>query len=733
MEETENKELKLVEKYINQTNRNIFLTGKAGTGKTTFLRQLKTSTQKSFVIAAPTGIAALNAGGVTLHSLFNLPNALFLPESATKQPLVNIITQQHVLKSASYSTAKLELLKNLELLVIDEVSMLRADLLDMIDLLLRQLRSELTTPFGGLQVLFIGDLFQLSPVLGSKEEVAFSAFYPSPYFFDSNAVRQSDVVYIELHKVYRQSDLHFIELLNKIRHNEIEQKDLDELNRKIFLPSENSKKQFITLTSHISKVDEINARKLLELGGEAYSFPAQVTGKFDHKNFPGEAVLHIKPGAQVMVTKNDPSKKKRYYNGKIGQVHKISEEGISLIFSDSIEPVMIQKETWKNIAYGFENEKATTTMVGELKQFPIRLAWAVTIHKSQGLSFDQAVIDAADSFSEGQVYVALSRLTNFEGLYLASPLSKDILKQNETVVNYIKECEKSSFPESLLQQETSRYIFELLMNCFNWNFISDHIRLIIRQVDSWRIANKFEKLVKTEEIDQLVAQQQEISLKLIRQLSDLTAVAIVDYSFLFQRVKAARDYFTGVLDNKLSPLVSAVLSSAASDKDQKEFLQSLTKMDDLIYRKKVDLSAAEELAKGLLNGIDVENLLLNYENAKRPAPGPPQAIKAPVKHKLNSKQATQLKSLEYFRNQLTIPEIAAKRQLAIHVIESHITELIKAGAIKLQEVLPEEKISFLLPLIANGNVDINELRVTVGNAYSFFELRAAINHVIRNS
>jgi hypothetical protein len=730
MHEVENKKLELVKKYINQTGRNIFLTGKAGTGKTTFLRQLKTNTKKKFVITAPTGIAALNAGGVTLHSLFNLPNALFLPESEVRQTQTNIITPKHILDNANYNTSKLELLKNLELMIIDEVSMLRADLLDMVDLLLKQIRNAPEQAFGGVQLLFIGDLFQLSPVLLGKEESAFSAFYPSRYFFDAKAVLQSKVIYIELLTVYRQNDVHFIGLLNKIRHNQIEQNDLDELNNKVFIPSKGQQNHIITLTSHISKVDNLNAQRLSELDGKIYNYLAQVTGKFDNKNFPGEVDLKLKIGAQVMVTKNDSSDKKRFYNGKIGKVYDITDDGIFLIFADSLEPVLIQKDSWKNISYGYENEKAIISTIGELKQFPLRLAWAVTIHKSQGLSFDQAIIDAADSFSEGQVYVALSRLTNFEGLYLSSPISAEILKQNETVVKFIAQCENQPEPQTLLQQETDRYIFSLLTECFSWKTLSQDLNSIIRQFDTWRISNKFEKLLKTEEISQIVAEQHETSGKLARQLTGQASNASIDFVFISQRVKAARNYFEEMLEKKLKPLINVVFLSAKTDKDQKEFLDSLNKINDLVQRKKVELSLAEDISTGLMNSLSPDDLFFNYYKVKASVADEQVAVVGGTKNKGNNKQATQLKTLEYFRTSLSLPEIAAKRQLAMHVVESHVTELIKTGTIKLQEVLTEEKIAFLLPLIQNGNADINDLKITVGNGYSFFELRAAINHVL---
>lgn len=732
MEKTENKELELAEKFIKLTNRNIFLTGKAGTGKTTFLRNLQTITKKKFVITAYTGIAALNAGGVTLNSLFNLPNALFLPEGAINRTQTNVISQAHILNHTNFNPSKLELLTKLELLIIDEVSMLRADLLDMVDLLLKYIRNTPDKAFGGVQLLFIGDLFQLPPVLTDSEQPAFLTYYPSRYFFDANAVRQSKLIYIELKNVYRQKDPYFIELLNKVRYNEIEKADLDELNKKVLNHPRSEQNEMITLTSHINKVNEINTRKLAELSGELFTYPAQITGKFDSKNFPGEAELSIKIGAQVMVTKNDSAGQNRFYNGKIGRVHQISEEGIFVEFNDGSEPVLIQKDSWKNISYGHADEKMIIDTIGELKQFPIRLAWAVTIHKSQGLSFDHAIIDAADSFSEGQVYVALSRLTNFDGLYLLSPISAEILKQSEFVLQFIKECKAEPDPETLLQEEIRHYIVSLLINGYDWKDLLAHLKEIICQIDMWRLTGKFDKLLNIEELARITEQQQATSLKLIRLLTEHFSKPLTDFKYISERVKSAGDYFRSIIIQKLDPLTTHLITTAGKDKDQKEFLNALIKMRGLFEHKRCDFLATEALALGLMNQLSPEELLFDYHRVKTPVINLPAIAHPIIKTGKHSKQVTRQKTYDYFQSGLSIQEIATKRQLAMHVVEGHITELIKQGAIELDEVLSAQKINGIEPLIQNGNVDINELKIKVGDDYSFFELRAALNHFLQH-
>ncbi|WP_050982024.1 helix-turn-helix domain-containing protein [Mucilaginibacter paludis] len=616
-------------------------------------------------------------------------------------------------------------------MVIDEVSVVRADLLDMIDLLLKQIRNVPERAFGGVQVLFIGDLFQLSPVLTGDEEAAFSACYSSRYFFDAHVIRQSKVIYIELSTIYRQKDPYFIGLLNKIRHNEIEQQNLDELNRKVIDPNSIRQNQMITLTSHVRKVEEINARNLAELPGEMFTYPAQVIGKFDSKNFPGEAELKIKVGARVMVTKNDTDGRQRFYNGKIGNVYQISDNAIAVVFNEFDEPVLIQKESWKNLSYGYVDEKTIVSTLGELKQFPLRLAWAVTIHKSQGLSFDEAVIDAAESFSEGQVYVALSRLTNFEGLFLSSPISAETLKQSEIVLNFVMQCQAEASPESSLDQESRNYVFNLLISAFSWNSLSAYLHNTAKQIDSWRITAKFDKLLKIEELCGIVEQQQQTSLKLVRLLTEQVSKSTVDFKYITERVMAARVYFDGIIEKDLTPLAHSIFSTAVEDKDQKEFQEANIKIMDLLKHKQMDLEIAQSLASGMMNGLSPEDLFFNYNQLKKPLNSMPTATVSNTRNRPNNKQATQQKTYEYFRTGASLQEIAEKRQLALHVVENHITELIKTGMIKLEEILPPEKIINLLTLIPHGNVDINELKIKAGNKYSFFELRAAINHVHR--
>ena len=412
--------------FVNQTQQPIFLTGKAGTGKTTFLKFIRENSYKKMAITAPTGVAAMNAGGTTLHALFWLPFGVFIED----YPLQWGESDQFIYnKHRLFSTIKLTknrraILQELELLVIDEVSMVRADTLDAIDVILKSVRRDMR-PFGGVQVLFIGDLYQLPPVVQDREWQVLRDYYSSVFFFDAKVFKQQPPVLIELQKIYRQQDSAFINILNKIRNNETTNSDLDELNthyKPDFIAPEGE--QYITLTSHNRLADQINQEKLESLETKLHQIKSIIKDEFQNGLFPAEETLSLRVGAQVMFIKNDVGDERRYFNGKIGTVKDIQVEKHKIIvsFPNGEEDVEVKRETWENIRYSYNkgDDKIEEEVLGTFSQFPLRLAWAITIHKSQGLTFEKAIIDAGTSFAAGQVYVALSRLTGLEGLVLRS-------------------------------------------------------------------------------------------------------------------------------------------------------------------------------------------------------------------------------------------------------------------------------------------------------------------------
>lgn len=432
-----NQNFELAFRFATETNENIFLTGKAGTGKTTFLKYLKENSNKNIVISAPTGVAAINAGGVTLHSLFQLPFQPFLPNKAATDELLGRL---------KYNRRRIDTIRKMELLVIDEVSMVRCDVIDAIDAILRHFRGNHLEMFGGLQVLFIGDLYQLPPVALRNEWELLQEYYDSPFFFDSRCIRNEMPVFIELNKIYRQSECDFIDLLNKIRHNRMDEETFHHLNSRFVQGfSPDTDQRFITLTSHNNQADAINERELGKLLAEQFLFNAEIDGDFPENSYPAESLLRLKRGAQVMFLKNDSFGK--YFNGKIGVIDTLSEDEIRVSCGDEI--IEVFPETWDHVVYETDKKegKLQQHKLGSFTQYPLRLAWATTIHKSQGLTFDRVVIDAARAFAGGQVYVALSRCTHWEGIVLLSKIPPSAIHSNPRVVDLHNKYSGTSLPD----------------------------------------------------------------------------------------------------------------------------------------------------------------------------------------------------------------------------------------------------------------------------------------------
>lgn len=471
MQYQSNPQLDLAFDYVSNTNKNIFLTGKAGTGKTTFLQKLKQEPIKRMAIAAPTGVAAINAGGMTLHSLFQLPFGLFLPEYA-----------RDAARQRRFSGEKIRLLQSLDLLVIDEISMVRADLLDAVDDVLRRYKDR-TQPFGGVQLLMIGDLHQLPPVVKDEEWNLLRNHYETPYFFSSKALQQTNPVAIELKHIYRQSDSVFIDLLNKVRDNKLDAEVLEQLNSR-YLPDFQSTpdEAYIILTSHNASANSINAENLAALDETVHCYKAEITGDFPQHAYPTDELLELKIGAQVMFVKNDNSPYKLYYNGKIGQVTKIKEGKIYVQCPDDDEPFSVYPVEWKNVKYTLneQTKEVKEEVLGSFVQYPLRLAWAITIHKSQGLTFERAIIDAQSAFAHGQVYVALSRCKSFEGIVLRSPIGSSSVKTDTTVKNYTEAADKNAPDEAHLELSKRDFQQLLLLELFDYNGLKHYFEQMNR-------------------------------------------------------------------------------------------------------------------------------------------------------------------------------------------------------------------------------------------------------------
>ena len=470
-----NPELQLAWQFIENTGTHLFLTGKAGTGKTTFLKRLREHTPKRMVVLAPTGIAAINAGGVTIHSFFQLSFAPFVPETTFNS------AQMHY----RFSKEKRNIIRSMDLLVIDEISMVRADLLDAVDAALRRYRDR-EKPFGGVQLLMIGDLQQLAPVVKDSEWELLKNHYETPYFFASRALRETVYMTIELKKVYRQSDTFFLSLLNKIRENKADDEVLNELNRR-YQPGFHPRKEegYIRLTTHNYQAQQVNDRELASLPGRAYSFRAEVEGNFPEYSYPADEVLTIKEGAQIMFLKNDVSSEKRYYNGMIGEVVSVDAKGMTVCGKDSTYVFQLLPEEWGNYKYVLneDTKEITEEIEGVFRQYPIRLAWAITIHKSQGLTFERAIIDARNSFAHGQTYVALSRCKTLEGMVLETPLRREAIISDRIVDDFTKNVEQNKPGSKQLNDMQKAYFYDLLSDLFNFYSLDQAYKRLLRLMD----------------------------------------------------------------------------------------------------------------------------------------------------------------------------------------------------------------------------------------------------------
>lgn len=471
MNDEGNPRLRLARDFVRDTDCHLFLTGRAGTGKTTFLHHIKKECAKRMVVTAPTGVAAINAGGVTLHSFFQLPFGPILPGG-------------EALANQRFNRDKINLVKCLDLLVIDEISMVRADLLDGVDTVLRRMRRS-TQPFGGVQLLLIGDLQQLAPVARDEEWRLLGDVYETPYFFSSRALRETELLTVELERIYRQSDGHFIALLNQVRDNRLDQASLEELNRRHVEGFVDDGQGYIHLCTHNNRAEAINAARLAALPARLHRFAAEIEGDFPDYAFPTAASLELKVDAQVMFVRNDPSPDKRFFNGRIGKVTDIVGKTVIVRCPDDEEEIEVEPATWDNIQYALDEagEEIREKKVGAFTQYPLKAAWAITIHKSQGLTFDRAIVDAEAAFAYGQVYVALSRCRSLEGLVLSTRLSPRAIRTDPQVLRFIERARASAPDEGKLQLARIRYQQRLLLECFDFEKLRRQLARLVDVVE----------------------------------------------------------------------------------------------------------------------------------------------------------------------------------------------------------------------------------------------------------
>ena len=529
----------LAERYVTCTGKSVFLTGKAGTGKTTFLKYLTSTTTKRFVVLAPTGVAAINAGGSTIHSFFQLPLCPYLPD--VKELITEYQTPE---RYRSLRKERIKIIRTLDLLIIDEISMVRADLLDAVDMTLRRYRRN-DRPFGGVQLLMIGDAQQLSPVVKENERPFMAQVYPSPYFFHAKALQNMDYVTIELQKVYRQKDRDFLDVLNAVRENRITADVLKVLNSRVHAYDDDD--DTIRLTTHNAQADAVNLRKLEMLPDEVKMFEADIEGDFPENSYPADFVLSLKVGAQVMFIRNDSEGE--YYNGKIGKVEEIDDKGIIMVSDNEGNMIAVTPVEWENIQYTLDEQtgEIMPSVLGKFRQIPLKIAWAITIHKSQGLTFDRVIIDAGAAFAFGQVYVALSRCRSLEGISLDSPISYSAICSDTHVSQFNSAIPDIRSVSSRISHEENGYLFDTLRIIFNLEELRKALGWLRK---SWRgtIENIYES--EYQGLIEKVAKIEELSVTATtfrRQLDKIEAARLDDDSFLKERLVKASEYFLPVL------------------------------------------------------------------------------------------------------------------------------------------------------------------------------------------
>lgn len=670
--------------FINNTQRSIFLTGKAGTGKTTFLRNILKSTYKNTIIAAPTGIAAINAGGVTLHSLFQLPPGFFVPGKDRHLSFANemrAFNEHSLIRNQHMSNRKRKLLREVELVVIDEVSMLRADLLDAIDIVLRMVRRN-SFPFGGVQMLFIGDLNQLPPVVRDQEWTILKKYYNNPFFFDAQVLRDHPPVHIEFERVYRQSDERFIALLNNLRNNTVTSQDVQLLNsfvRKIKSVDDGS----VMLTTHNNKADAVNRASLAKLPGHSTEFKAEIKGDYPESLYPIDLTLELKTGAQVMFIRNDNSGKQEFYNGKIGTV--VSMKNNSVFVKCDDETLEVKRCEWENIRYttDLQNGEVKPETIGTFTHFPLKLAWAITIHKSQGLTFDRAVIDAEKAFAPGQVYVALSRLRSLEGLTLTGPVNFASIVNDATVTDFNSRKVSDERLNSELQVETKQYVANYIRRSFDFRELQKAMLSLTGENISTRSKSVTARF-------QLWARQLVNSFSETEKYAGRFTVLIPrlqnEPEVLIERVTSAATYFTEQLQKTRKDICTKLdeLAKTTAGRTHAEDLRDLVETFDSCI---IQMRKAGVLVKSMMKNQPVLRDEMYRRTELKPAE-PSGTQKA--------ERESMCTTLDLYRSGKTIAQIAKQRKMLDSTIEAQLTTCVEEGLMAKEEFLDETSLEEIL-------------------------------------
>ena len=691
---------------IEYTSRSVFLTGKAGTGKTTFLNEFVKKTKKKHIVVAPTGIAAINAGGVTIHSMFGLPLRTFLPttdriDSSLANNIIDL--QQHF----KYRKDKLKLLREVEVLIIDEVSMLRADVLDMMDFSLRFIRRN-NQRFGGVQMLFIGDLYQLPPVV--RDEHVLKMFYNSPFFFDSMAIKDIPLLTIELTKVYRQTDQEFLEILNAIRDGDVANIDFNHLNERYDPGFEAGEEPYVYLCSHNKMADDINQEKLKDIKVSPKSYEAKLFGEFKENQFPNEQFLELKVGAQVMFIRNDITGEKKYFNGKLGEISSLDENEVKVILEGSEREITVKREVWEQKKYSLDTDKnIKEEVLGSFEQFPIKLAWAVTIHKSQGLTFDKVIIDAGKSFTAGQVYVALSRCRTLKGIILKSKITPEVIFKDNRILKFQGETQANDNVESILNQEKYDYSIRKVLRTVDCQWF-------LKEVEQWNNLSIVTKSIDRTKSNQLYLQLKRDVLNLGKIFEKLERIIFQkvnlfiekkeDWSEIESKSKGAVNFFfTEIRDKVFNPLKEfyAEIKGAKGLKQYNEELKNW--LEDI-----------EEYLNSLKEVHLLETKLLDEKNDKE------------VSMKI-AKVPSQVLTFQLFEQGKTISEIAMERGLVKETVIGHLAKFAEQGLLDIARVITSDKIKAFKEMFhRDPKENLTDWKAALPNDFEFNEIRILINH-----
>ena len=705
--------LELAARFVNTTGAPIFLTGKAGTGKTTFLRDLAARTHKRYVILAPTGIAALNAKGVTIHSQFLFPFGSFLP---TREPEGNFtdrqgfFTQQTLARRHPLNQLRRKVLKAIDLLVIDEVSMLRADILDAIDYRMRSVKGNYQVPFGGVQVLLIGDLYQLPPIVKDEEWTVLSRFYNSMHFFEAKALQQSGMVYLELDKIFRQQDETFIRILNNLRDNKSTPEDVRRLNQQFKTLDEIQELMpCITLTTHNYKADELNLRELRSLASPSFFYDADLDREFPESMFPLPPILELKVGSRVMFIKNDSSGNASYFNGKLATVIHLAPDEVQVRMDDQKEDYVLKKENWENKRYQLhaETKELEEEVIGTFSQYPIKLAWAVTVHKSQGLTFDKAIVDVGQAFAPGQVYVALSRLRSLEGLILRTRIQTEVIFSDAKVVGFTQEKSSQQELPELLKVHQEHYLFQLVERTFEFESLIGALIQFQKDQDSSLEFEEESMQADLPALYRLLDVERENTRKFRQQLQFL--IQNKEEERLLERLEKGAAYYLELLLEGMNTVLRHLVKIERLSR-VKSYQQSMEELELEFLSKYTAIARSSMLIQGIFKGEGIGSLdavdlrirqvrqqLVSQFREAMPAAsttknktGKKKSSKPKVEKE--KKEDTKEQSIRLFLSGKSREEIATERGLTPGAILNHLTHGVKTGKIQLEALVSQEAI-----------------------------------------